>query len=203
MELPNRVLVKFRINLTRAAELRAAGLYEVKRSIVQDQALRGRQAIEAEALGRDPYRGQRTDATGTVRPDSGTPMFTWDPKGRVNVCLATTIEDLQTILGMVLTQVNTLQKPNDHMAFLVLKLENAGSPVNLSAKQQALIDRLTSRIYGHLHGYRNPDRSWTLNAAHAEDNPSEIRDVRFSTDGSVRCVPRQQHPSHHQPPPRG
>lgn len=190
MEKPNRVLVKFRINPARAAELRDAGLYEVRRTVQQDQALRARQEAEAKAVGRDPFRGQRADATGTVRPDTGTPMFTWAKDGRVNTCLALTLADLRQNLGMVLTQVNTLQKPNDHMAFLVLKFEDSGTSVELTPTQQATIERLTGRVYGHLHGYRNPDRSWTLNAAHAEDKPTEIRDVRISPDGNVNCVLR-------------
>lgn len=190
MEKPVRVLVKFRVNLSRAEELRAAGLYEVRRTVEQDVALRAKQASEAEALGRDPYRGKRADATGTIRPDSGVPIFSWDPKGRVDVCLVAAINDLKANMGMVLTQVNTLQKANDHMAFLVLKFENEGKAVELSVTQQQVIDKITSRVYEHLHGYRNPDRSWTLNAAHAQDSPGQIKDVYISADGSVRCIPR-------------
>ncbi|HTL39415.1 MAG TPA: hypothetical protein VL306_01200, partial [Methylomirabilota bacterium] len=187
MEKPNRVLVKFRINPARAAELRNAGLYEVRRTEQQDADLRKKQAAEAEALGRDPYRGRRIDGSGVIRPDSGTPMFSWDKDGRVNTCLALVQRDLQNNLGMVLTQINTLQKPQDHMAFLVLKFESEGTAITLNPKQAEVIERITGRVYGHLHGYRNPDRSWTLNAAHAEDKPSEIRDVRINADGSVRC----------------
>lgn len=190
MEKPNRVLVKFRVNLHRAAELRAAGLYEIKRTLEQDEALRQKQAVQAQTAGRDPYRGQRVDATGMSRPDSGTPMFTWDPKGRVDVCLATAIADLRKNLGMVLTQVNTLQKPNDHMAFLVLKFENEGKAVELSVSQEQAIEKITVRVYEHLHGYRNPDKSWTFNAAHALDKTGEIKDVRINEDCSVRCIVR-------------
>lgn len=193
MELPKTVKLNCRINPRWAEKLNAAGINKFERTQEQDKALRARQATESVAVaGKDPFRGERKDATGTVRPDSGQPVFGWKQEGRQSVTLRHLFADVEGNLRMVLVNANTMQKEGDHMSSLRLTFAPEGTPVELSVAAQRLVAELLRRTFGHLHCFRNPDGSLTVNPSHIEEKPdaAEIRDFRISADGSIRCEKR-------------
>ena len=213
MDAPKTVKLNVRINPRWAEKLHAAGIFDGKRSVQADQALRARQAGEAAGKGLDPFRGERKDATGTVRPDSGKPVFGWDQEGRQSVTLRHLIADVEGNLGMRLVSVNTMQKEGDKMSSLRMTFALEGDAIVLSSSPvhfmsdgcstssidnvqqfsaQGLVNELLGRTYGHLHCFRNPDGSLTVNPSHIEEKPdvSEVRDLRINSDGSLRCEKR-------------
>lgn len=192
METPKTVKVNVRINPRWAERLNAAGVNSFVRNTQQDQALRARQASEAVYKGLAPFRGERKDATGTVRPDSGKPVFGWDAEGRQSVTLRHLVADVTDKLHMVLVHANTMQKEGDHMSSLRMTFAHEGEAVVLSEAAQEFVNELLGRTFGHLHCFRNPDGSLTVNPSHIEEKPdvAEIRDLRIHSDGSLRCEKR-------------
>ena len=192
MEAPKTVKLNVRINPRWAEKLKAVGITPFVRTVQQDQALRARQATEAAGKGLDPFRGERKDATGTVRPDSGKPVFGWDAEGRQSITLRHLIADVEGNLGMRLVNANTMQKEVDHMSSLRMTFAHEGEAVVLSETAQGLVHELLGRTYGHLHCFRNPDGSLTVNPSHIQEqaDPAEIRDLRIASDGSLRCEKR-------------
>lgn len=199
MNLPDLILVRVRLNPKKARALIDACVYLDRRTPERDAELRAEQAAEAEALGLDPYRGDRTDATGTVRPDSGRPVFGWKAEGRQSVSLGCVIQDLGERLAFGLQNVSLLQKPEDRMYFLCLGFKHVGEVerlADLSPRATNEVHTVLGRPYGHLHAFRNQNGSMTINVSHALDpdqvDDSEIRDLRVLKDGGLRCVPRRR-----------
>ena len=192
MQAPETVKLNVRLNPRWAEKLKAAGINPFVRTVQQDQALRARQATEAVGKGLDPFRGERKDATGTVRPDSGTPVFGWKAEGRQSITLRHLIADVEGNLGMRLVHANTMQKEGDSMSSLRLTFAPEGEVVALSETAHGLVNELLGRTFQHLHCFRNPDGSLTVNPSHIEENPdaAEIRDLRMASDGSLRCEKR-------------
>lgn len=185
---PVRVGLKIRVNENRMRAMIAAGFELVQRDTRRTTQIIEKHEAAAAERGVEAYRGGRTDATGVPQPDSGTPIFTWGKEGRVNVTLAQ-FEANMTQNGFVLSNVNVLRKTGDHMGFLCLWYVPASAeitPVVLTTKQRAEIEPLLGSVYGHLHGFRNPDLSMTFNAAHREQVPAE-RVLRIDPEWSVTC----------------
>lgn len=194
MEAPKTVKLNVRINPRWTERFNAAGIKPFVRTVQADQVMRAKQAAEAAGKGLDPFRGERKDATGTVRPDSGTPVFGWKAEGRESVTLRHLIPDVTSNLRMVLVNANTMQKEGDRMSSLRLTFarKGEGEAVVLSPEAKVLIDELLGRTFGHLHCFRNPDGSLTPNPSHIveEADPTEVRDFRINSDGSLRCEKR-------------
>lgn len=182
---PRIVLLRIRINQNWVGKLKAAGIPMQTRTSAQEYQIIRRHTEQAVAVGRDAFRGQREDAVGFKRPDSGTPIFTWDPQGRVSVDLAMVREDLERN-GFKLGRVDLLQKEGDRMGYLCFWYAPDREPCKLVGTQGIVIDTLLSKVYEHLHGFRNPDGSMTFNAAHMLESPAE-RTLRISPDWSVSC----------------
>ncbi|MDO8581323.1 MAG: hypothetical protein Q7S16_00405 [bacterium] len=192
METPKTVKLNVRINPRWAEKLNAAGITPFVRTADADKALRARQAGEAAGKGLDPFRGERKDATGTVRPDSGKPVLGWDAEGRQSITLRHFLADVVGNLQMVLVNANTMQKEGDKMSSLRMTFAPKDEAVVLSLEAQGLVNELLNRTYDHLHCFRNPDGSLTVNPSHIAEqaDPAEIRDLRIHTDGSLRCEKR-------------
>jgi hypothetical protein len=159
-----------------------------RRTFVQEVTVINRHVDAAEIAGVDPMRAQRHDATGTLRPDSGRPIFGWSKDGRMYARINKLEGDL-TANGFVLRDINILQKEGDRMAFLCFWYVHQTAdvkPIVLTDEQRAFITQMTDRTFGHLHAFRNPDRSVTFNVAHMEDVPPE-RILRIDSDWSITC----------------
>lgn len=190
MAKPNVVLVKFRINDRRADDLKKVGVHFHERTVQRDIELRQNQMAESASHGVDHFRLGRTDATGTVRGDSGTPMF--DRNGLPNAVLVETVNDLQANLGLILTGINLLKKPGDKvMTYFVMKFEPTGTKLELTDSQRPLVNEIVGRTYEFLHGYKNPSGSWTFNTAHVKD-AKVVNDVHVDVDGEVSHTSRAQ-----------
>lgn len=195
MEKPSKVMFNIRLNEGQAGKLIRAGVRLVERDRHQDAQLRAAQEEEARANGRDPFRGNRTDATGIKRPDSGTPVFGWKAEGRQMVTLGLALQDVQAEdggLGMLLTDIHLVRKDGDRMYSLRLTFMPESSveeTAEVSDGAEAVLEYAATRTFEHLHCFRNPDGSLTINSAHAL-SPEEVRprfDMRIRADGSIRC----------------
>jgi hypothetical protein len=193
--VPDAVLIKIRVNPKRQQRLKGVGIKFNIRTIAkehriirshEDQAatIRG---TDAKASERDAYRGQRTDAGGTAQPDSGTPIFGWDKEGRRFVSICEAVSDLQKH-GFVLQDVHMYQKETEQngMAFLCFWFKPGVEPFAFTAESRRECYILLNSVYGHVHGFRNPDRTMTFTAAHLEDEAPE-RVLHIERDWSVSC----------------
>lgn len=190
-----KVLVRIRLNPRWAERLQEAGVDLILRSLEDERRLIERKKTEAESVGREPFRGERKDATGTLQPDSGKSVFGWDQRGRENVSLAFLERDLEKV-GFVLAGANLMQKEGDRMYFLYLTFESSGreTPLAPSREVMAMIRQLLGRFYGNVHAFKNPNGSCTVNPAHAVvegELPAgtPLRQLRINATGHFRCVP--------------
>lgn len=183
----NKIGIRLRINPRRAQELTMAGIIQRQRN---ERAVIARHSEQAAAVGKDAFRGNRTDPAGNKRPDSGTPVFTWKQEGRQLVCLEKVKQDIEA-MGLRLTNANLFQKEGDHMFFLYLNFARERKSFELSPEADLIVSQLLARVYEHVHVYRNPDESATINPAHATDvPPQEVRNLRMDLEGKFRCTPR-------------
>ena len=188
-----KVLLNIRINHTRASEF---GLLGLSAAVRNDEKIIEKHKQEAEEQGLDPFRGKRVDATGRLRSDSGRPVFGWDRNGRNNVSFARIKQDL-TSLGYLLISVNLAKrKPNpktgqeDNMYSLYLSFEK-GQASQLKPGVELEVDKILNRTYEHVHAFRNPDGTATINPSHAITpvRGQEIAHLRITQDGSFLCIP--------------
>ncbi|MFA6132319.1 MAG: hypothetical protein WC702_04670 [Patescibacteria group bacterium] len=188
-----RFIVKPRINDRAAAMLKGLGVVCTVRSTQRQTELTERNIERASAAGRDGLRGDRTDAVGNRQADSGTPVFGWKAEGRQSVSLRCVLADVTRVFGWSVTGLTMFQKEGDRMYFLVVVLEAGKPALDMSPALQAKLTEILGRTFGHVHCFRNPDGSVTVNPAHAlnDDEVGEIRDLRvLDTEAHMRCVPR-------------
>ncbi len=190
------LLINCRVNPNGAQVLMAAGVKVVNQSIERTEQVVQRHAAEAAAIGRDGFRGNRTDTAGNRQADSGVPLFGWDPKGRQLVSMRTMVADLEA-QGYRLVSVNLRKKDGDTMFSLFVKFQKPGEGVTVTeigSGAQVAIDRQIHSVFEHCHGYRNPNGSVTINVSHRVDEaqvPSTaIRDIRVRPDGRINTVLR-------------
>ena len=185
---PEKVMLNIRLNSKRALEfINEGGLRLIGRDKVQDAAIMARQRAESEKLGRDHDRGNRVDASGVKRGDSGTPIFSWAPEGRQNISLHKVFKDIEA-MGYHVVDAHLMRKDNDRMYSLRVSFNGStDSDFKLSDTAERLLGDALGRPYGHLHIFRNPDGSMTVNPAHALDKSEEEKVLRIREDGSVRC----------------
>jgi hypothetical protein len=188
------VLIKPRLNPRRTARLVAAGIDFNVRSTERNREIVEHHAAEARELGRDGYRGQRTDATGQRQADSGTPVFGWQGAKHEATTLSCIVTDLQTA-GYVMTGVWLQQKEGDIMSALNLKFEPKGTAVTVSKEAQLEIKITLAQSWRFMHVYRNPNGSATVNPSHlvGEQEINQVtgpRALRMRVDGSFHneCV---------------
>ncbi|MBI4435637.1 hypothetical protein HY630_03120 [Candidatus Uhrbacteria bacterium] len=193
-----RFLLKVRVNPRTIDKLVAAGIRHIQRTAEKQVEVEGRHAAHR---GEAHYRRhERTDATGRVMGDSGTPIFGWAKEGTPYdaVALEKIAQDLVDN-GGVITDVHIVQKPDDRMGNLVVVFEAEGTPFQFGTEAERLVDELVDSSYGHIHGFKNPDETATINASHKFTSPlDQAKDPRYlrflpGEDGKVsfRCEKRK------------
>lgn len=187
------LLLNIRVNPRVAQRLMAAGVTVVNQSRERGEQVVQRHVEQAEAAGRDAFRGGRTDQTGKRVADSGIPLFGWNELGRQLVCLKYVIADLGA-MGMRIVSTNLRQKQGDNMLSWFVKFQ-VGEAAQIGGSVLAVeLGQALGSVYEHVHGYRNPDTSVTINPSHRIDEhqvPDDaIYDLRILPDGHVRNIKR-------------
>ena len=183
IQKPTKIIMRFRINKNWMKKLRFAGIRFFKRSEDRDKAIEAKHVAEAKSIGRDPYRGKRTDAAGDKRSDSGSPIWSWDNEGNRKVSLGCIMQDIIDHTGHTMTDMHVMQRPKERgMAFLYVTF-NGDPEMDVPSKAVPHLEFIMARAYDYLHGFRNPDGSWTLNPSHAlQEQPFPLKVVRLTKD---------------------
>jgi len=186
---PTKVMLNIRLNSKRGLEfVNFGGIRLIGRSNKRDTEIRAKQEAESKKLGRDHFRGKRIDATGVKRGDSGIPIFSWTPEGRQHISTRKVREDIETKLGYRIMDAHLMKKEGDKMYFLRVTFNGStNGDFQPSDEFNLLLANALDRPYGHLHAFRNPDGSVTINSAHALEKKEEEKVLRIHADGSVRC----------------
>jgi hypothetical protein len=185
MQFPSLVLLNVRLSPKNAADYTALNIKLVDRSVQDDAAIRAQHVAEAAENGVDAMRGKRIDATGVASPDSGTPVFGWNPTGDP-VTLAKIWDDLVKA-GVVITDIHLMRKPNDRMLFLRITFSQADRGIEIGHDLAAALTRTLGSVYEHVHAFRNPNGSMTVNPSHRINNAeSGFRTLRIDAEGALR-----------------
>lgn len=199
------VLLNVRLNGTWAQKFMAAGIRLNMQNQADQQRVIERHAGEAQAVGRDAFRGQRTDAVGNRQADSGTPVFGWKKEGRAITNLRHVRAELEA-MGYRIVNVNLRKKDGDTMFSLFVKFAPVGDTFAQLADIEGVLAQVLDTTWKFLHGYRNPKPTGTevtLNPSHmlvGSDLTKElqalgeemkgtvtVRDVHVLADGAIRC----------------
>lgn len=200
--VPAKVIVKITVNQNLADDLREAGFTAYKRTISQQAEIDARHTSAAEERGVDPMRFAQTLAhphtgeivvAGRAKPDSGTPVF--GRNGQTNVSLIQVAADIARELpNLKLVGVNMQTKPDGKsVVWQVYEPATSEKPEIVPAGGIKFhLGELNETIYGHLHVWRNPDDSLTVNAGSPmRDNVRDPKVLRILEHGcSIRCVAR-------------
>ncbi|MEI6627033.1 MAG: hypothetical protein WCL61_00345 [bacterium] len=190
-----KILIRVRIADSAAEELRkVGGIAKAVLSQAKQREIIENHAFQAEQLGKDAFRGNRTDAAGNRQADSGKPRTGWGPTGWTMISFDRIMAEMKAI-GFNLIGTNIIKKAGDHMSFLYLNFAD-GEPVQLSKEAEVAIQAIMERVFEFVHVFDNPDRSITINPSHSRTADcyklEEINHMGISMDtaGSVHfsCV---------------
>lgn len=205
-ESPVVVMVKIALNRDGFEDVRDAFNID-KVSVARAAGIEQRHIERAEERGVNPMRFAQGSG-GRNAPDSGTPIF--GSQGQSIVSLYHVLEDLRQQLPHLKLVSKFVQKKDGpkgpkHTLVLVYDAPTAEKPeVTPDGAQRFHIQRLTRRIYNHLHVWRNPSdrgQTITINAGGGIDHvigpnrddkePGGSKDLRIYEQGrSIRCVER-------------
>ena len=161
---PVMVMVNMHITLDEAEEFERARWRTQEEPKEAYMARQAKQQAQSETLGRDHFRGQRFDHNGQPIGDSGTPVFGWDKQGRTNVSLIHIFEDLVRGLEFPYTGMRLRHKEGKNVVRLELYFSEGREPRGMTEAIKALVTRHIMKVWAHVHIFRNPDWTVTVNA---------------------------------------
>ncbi len=189
IEKPASVIVTLNVNRKRSARLAELGAPVEMRDRNRQDVVDGRHVLDALERGRDPFRGNRSAADGTPRPDSGVPLFSWDPGGKQNVSFRRIARDLEAN-GFRVTGVRLIRRLAEKTDRFFITFSAGEAPASLGTRLLEAVEKeLAEPVYKFVHGYRNPNKTVTLNGAHRLQ-PHEVvgqaYEIRVRPDWAIR-----------------
>jgi len=173
--------------------LKALGVRTSYRGAKDAKRVQERYVAQAEDIGRDAFRLDRTDRQGTPLPDSGRLMFGHE-KAEGGAFMFGVLADDLFAAGFRMVDVNILRE--DHRDRLFVNFKREDKSPELQDVAMLAISMLLDSWWTNLQGFRNPDGRWTLNVSgRILSNQQGINDkkvVRMNPDGSFRLLQVRQ-----------
>ncbi len=161
-----KFFLKFKINAKKFFELRSKGIPTFKRN---ELAVIKKGFSEAKEFGLNTSENMRTDTAGFNRIDSGVKLHS-DEEVYGNDMLLSLLELTKSGWNM---SANVFRKENESSGFLTLVFEKAEKPTPVNPRLVELVTQVSNRTYQHVHIWKNPDSTCTINFTMGTDKPKK------------------------------